>query len=439
MSGPFDPFDLIDHNNPLPTEHPAYTISDLIGQDCASDHDLVKHAMANWLRAKLRPQRGSPPITVSVECGLGPMWRNQLWLKASKAVDIVIHNDIVFVQFEVESNYDRQATIRKLSFGLSDQLRFLNNRGVDITTIVGFYVPIGYGYVERVTYTWMNERLRYKMTPMLLKQQNVWTEIEAVYLRQSVYQLEATHRNLTLPLSPAYVRNTWGSDAYQMTSGGSIVIMCPSEGAVYKYPLRSREIYILLMFYELRINIAHCSLPIGKLTKEDYLVFFKFSAYQRPLGRSETKHFIVPLVEQVVEALGELHAMGWAHQDVRLDNICFHAETGTAVLIDLDRACKVSAPAQDVDRYGDATMYTSPSPTWTAENIDWRQLAIMSHHILSDGKGNYNNIEVSASSSHPYFSTMFTEGNKINEYVAMLSMLLTRLSTSFLQDDTTQT
>ena len=57
--------------------------------------------------------------------GLG---RNQLWPKASKVVDIVIHNDIVYVQFEVESKLNREATVRKLSFGWSDQLRFLNNR-----------------------------------------------------------------------------------------------------------------------------------------------------------------------------------------------------------------------------------------------------------------------------------------------------------------------
>ena len=45
--------------------------------------------------------------------------------------------------------------------------------------------------------------------------------------------------------SPAYVHKTWGSDAYQLTSGGSIVIMCPNERAVYKCPLKRREVIAL--------------------------------------------------------------------------------------------------------------------------------------------------------------------------------------------------
>ena len=185
----------------MPVEYPTYTISDLTGSDCANDHDSVKCAMAEWPRTELR-QRGPNPRRVSVECGLDFMGRNQLWLKASKVVDIVIHDDIVYVQFEVESNHNREATVRKLSFGLSDQLRFLNNRGVDINEIVGFYVPVGRGYVEKVTCTWENESLCYTMIPTKLKRQEVLTEIRAVYTTQSGYQLEST-RYPSNPLQPS--------------------------------------------------------------------------------------------------------------------------------------------------------------------------------------------------------------------------------------------
>ena len=170
--------------------------------------------MAEWLRTRLH-RRGRPPLG-----------RNQLWPKASKVVDIVIHNDIVYVQFEVASKLNREATVRELWFGWSDQLRFLNNRGVDINEIVGFYVPVGHGYVE-VTCTWKNEKLCYGMTPT--KFQDMLTEIRAVYTTQSGYQLESTHRIMTLPLIPAYVHNTWGLDAYKLTLGGSIDIMCPTK------------------------------------------------------------------------------------------------------------------------------------------------------------------------------------------------------------------
>ena len=166
-----------------------------------------------------------------------------------------------YVQFEVESKLNREATVRELSFGWSDHLWFLNNRGVDINEIVGFYVPVGHGCVEKVTCTWKKEKLCYKMTPT--KFQDMLTEIRAVYTTQSGYQLESTHRIMTLPLIPAYVRNTWGLDAYKLTLGGSIVIMCPT--------LTQRELGILHYYGNSRSNLAYCSFPIGELTNDTIL------------------------------------------------------------------------------------------------------------------------------------------------------------------------
>ena len=147
---------------------------------------------------------------------------------------------------------------------------------------------------------------------------------------------------------------------------------------------------------------------------------------------------IMPLLQQVVVAIEELHDAGLAHQDLRLDNICFHPETGAAVLIGLDRSCNASAPAHRQSQYGQSTLYTPPDRSWTAAQVDWRQLAIMAYYILSNGvvRVNYNNIEVPAS-SHPYFFTMFSEG-KLVLYVAMVSMLLTNSCTSFVQGDTSK-
>ena len=248
-SGPIDPFDIIDHLEALPVDHPPYTIKDLTQANCAKHNEVVS-AMVEWLTTALS-QRGalgaSSHPCVSAERELGCMGQNQLWLKATKRVDIAIHGDravwsLVYVQFEIESNCDRNATVRKLAFGLTDQLRFLNNRGVDICVLAGFYVPVRLGYVEKVICTWENENFCYVITATPLKQEEVLPEIKAVYTTQAGYQLDSIHRELTLPLSPAYVASIWGSTAYQVPSGGSIVIMSPREKVVYTYPLRNGNV-----------------------------------------------------------------------------------------------------------------------------------------------------------------------------------------------------
>ena len=68
---------------------------------------------------------------------------NQLFLTKTKRPDVAIYddNEIISVQIEVESNDDRLTTtkcIRKLSYGLMDQLRWQKNRDRTICSCTGF-------------------------------------------------------------------------------------------------------------------------------------------------------------------------------------------------------------------------------------------------------------------------------------------------------------
>ena len=114
-------------------------------------------------------------------------------------------------------------------------------------------------------------------------------------------------------------------------------------------------------------------------------------------------------MNEAVTAVQELHSSNRAHADIRLDKICFEPATKHAVLIDLDRSCLMSQVGLP---YANSTMYTRVNSNWTAENVDWRQLAIMIFYILSPGEAvqDYHQIEID-SSSHPFISTMFCEGN----------------------------
>ena len=63
----------------------------------------------------------------------------------------------------------------------------------------------------------------------------------------------------------------------------------------------------------------------------------------------------------VVDAIHSLHMFGYAHLDVRLENICFStASPHHAILIDLDRCSPVTKPAYFQERYyPSSTMYKS--------------------------------------------------------------------------------
>ena len=66
-------------------------------------------------------------------------------------------------------------------------------------------------------------------------------------------------------------------------------------------------------------------------------------------------------LQNQTDAIHSLHMFGYAHLDVRLENICFStASPHHAILIDLDRCSPVTKPAYFQERYyPSSTMYKS--------------------------------------------------------------------------------
>jgi hypothetical protein len=139
------------------TSFPQYSIGDLTSNiDCGEDHRSVVQAMKDWIRCNLR----DTSVQVMTERSLGPYGENQIWLKRTKMYDIAItKNGLVRVQLEVESNSDRVATIRKLAYGLCDQLRYLKNRGMRGNSVSGIYVPVSTSHVEKVDLQMVRHRI----------------------------------------------------------------------------------------------------------------------------------------------------------------------------------------------------------------------------------------------------------------------------------------
>ena len=59
-----------------------------------------------------------------------------------------------------------------------------------------------------------------------------------------------------------------------------------------------------------------------------------------PLTHTEARSCLYDLVPKLVQVMESIHQNGWAHQDIRLQNICFDEEC-RPVFIDLDR-CRPS-------------------------------------------------------------------------------------------------
>ena len=86
-----------------------------------------------------------------------------------------------------------------------------------------------------------------------------------------------------------------------------------------------------------------------------------------PMDPDEAKMCLKELVSKVAIAIVNLHSHGWAHQDIRLENICFTNEQ-QPIFINLDQVCAINGSPVI---YPDSCMYQEG---FTATQMDWMQL-----------------------------------------------------------------
>lgn len=79
-------------------------------------------------------------------------------------------NEKILVQIEDLSNDDRLSTIRKLSYGLMDQLRWQKNRDRTICSCTGFYFPLEgeNEHVVKLECNWSDENFNMKQYKLCL-------------------------------------------------------------------------------------------------------------------------------------------------------------------------------------------------------------------------------------------------------------------------------
>ena len=95
-----------------------------------------------------------------------------------------------------------------------------------------------------------------------------------------------------------------------------------------------------------------------------------------PLSISEAAVCLFSFVKEVAKAIEALHQRGFAHQDLRLENICFSKEN-EPVLIDLDWMCTVHHKPE----FFNNSMY---KVDFSAEQNDWLQLGLIISWVTHD-------------------------------------------------------
>ena len=95
-------------------------------------------------------------------------------------------------------------------------------------------------------------------------------------------------------------------------------------------------------------------------------VFIFPLVYYFPMNLDEVSLCMQGFTETVVDAINQLHQLGFTHGDIRLPNICFN-DCSEAVLIDFDRA-ETRLPETDIRDWKDFAAMLSPLKTrrgWT--------------------------------------------------------------------------
>lgn len=294
-----------------------------------------------------------------------------------------------------------------------DQLRAQRNRDDSIISTTGFYFPlVSTGYVEQVTCSWNDATLRFELTVVQLEViAHVLPSIIAAMNeeKRKIKSIQTLKSKLfTIPITDSFIKRKFGPNAFQVKSGESYVVSDTIH--IWKNPFKKIESERLTALNGLAgVRPSQSIFPCGVYNVIGTSWFYRFQLCLRPLKVAEALEIIVNFTSLVVLAIADLHKVGIAHLDIRLENICFKSD-GTAVLIDLDRSCEMTYLAKFLSsQWGNSEMYICPDKVWTAEKMDWRQLAIMILAILNGtDKAGYH--QRPADFHHRFFEDLFNEG-----------------------------
>ena len=156
-------------------------ISPEMANDTTS-HIQMYEFISNWLKNKLKDMRINIETNRSIHTSMHPLPPLLSLLKKLPDLGLYDRNNDprLLLQIEVDSG-DMNKTIRKLSLGLMDQLRFERNLDDTITTCIGFYFPNNSSStsVIKVSLMWSDETIDFRSTNDIVLKRNIIREIKS--------------------------------------------------------------------------------------------------------------------------------------------------------------------------------------------------------------------------------------------------------------------
>lgn len=185
-------------------------------------------------------------------------------------------------------------------------------------------------------------------------------------------------REFLVKLTPTELE-TFHRSAVQWPSHRSLIVHVPGKRRepqkVYKFPEK------LVPYFRVPPDLSCCmKFSVERIGR---MLCVKYDALPHdPLSVEEARLCLLNFLELLSDKIFDYHSHGFAHQDIRLPNVCFD-ESYQPVLIDLDRTLE---NVEVVVAHGKSCMYTgSPNPI----KNDWVQLGWLTAWVLDDS-GDYH-------------------------------------------------
>jgi hypothetical protein len=327
-----------------------------------------------------------------------------------------VNGEFPLTYIEVLSNGDLDLTVGESERTLIDQLRLYRMFDTSCTKVRGYVVPAS------VIIKDVNEGLPAKAKKKLLKQNRdqdkrncpllmvtlEWVEDDYMFrsnlevISETSGLLRSINDNATsnlklvqnfnsyvrypffLPLREGLVKTKFGEEAFQLSSGKSIVVA--SESKIHKLVV-SASVSIRLQQLERTfanetnersdvntfISISHCY--DGLFFISERLIF--------PLSKSEARCCLQDFISLVSSSIANLHDCNFGHQDIRLENICFKLINNKikAILIDLECLTRATDLPHRISTKS-AMGVLPPGMPPNVKLLDWKQFGLMIAYIL---------------------------------------------------------
>ena len=343
---------------------------------------------------------------------------------SSQKPDIMIlQNDNVVFTAEVHSSPMKQ-TVTKACIGGADFFRLLRAQGInDIEEISTFAIPkwdIKTSIIEiKVSFSDFNFQIHLKNYHCLA---DGIKRLRDVIKNQSKL-LSATRRghidqHYLIKLTDQECRQLCDSKEWCAQLPSSTHIIVETSDSVYKviYSLTER------LYYNICSSaLQNCKLIISPKTinVDIHFLFYKYAKVKfSPLNVKDASKCLNDLVKSIKAALDELHALGFAHNDIRLPNICFDGEY-QAILIDIDWITPRINTFHMFDTDSTSCMYRRVHFMTDGRNTDYMQLGwmvawVLDHHGKNEHERKWET-EKKKIKENQFIRSLVEEGNYSDE------------------------